>query len=147
VSSQGYGLSVDERRRLLEANAAAARFFRRELLRATGGWPLEYLKAHGAESVLSTQSRWKVGYAPRARSNLVDHLRGQGVGYATMARAGLMAWSEDGDAVDRHRDKLMLVARDRRLSAVGFVGIGPDGEARSVSPVTMIHWPANAGRR
>jgi hypothetical protein len=99
---------MDERRRLLEANAAAAWFLRRELLRATDGWPREYLKAHGAESVLSTDSRWKVGYAPRASSDLVDHLREQGVGYATMARAGLMAWSEDGDAVDRHRDKLML---------------------------------------
>ncbi|MER7243100.1 hypothetical protein [Kribbella sp. NPDC000426] len=46
-------------------------------------------------------------------------------------------------AIDRHRDKLMLVTRDRRLSPVGLVGIGPDGEARSVSPVTMIHRPSN----
>ncbi|GAA3112641.1 hypothetical protein JOF29_002787 [Kribbella aluminosa] len=38
---------------------------------------------------------------------------------------------------------LMLVARDRRLSEVGFVGIGPDGVARSVSPVSAIHRPAN----
>ena len=65
MNSQGFGLSMEERRRLLEANAAAAQFFRRELLRATDGWPLEYLKAHGAESVLSTESPWKVGYAPR----------------------------------------------------------------------------------
>jgi DNA primase len=143
VNSQGIGLSIDERRRLLAANAAAAQYFRWELLRATGGWPLEYLKAHGAESVLAVDSPWKVGYAPRTWSNLVDHLHGQGFGYGTLARAGLLAWNDHGDAIDRHRDKLMLVARDRRLSAVGFVGIGPDGHARSVSPVSAIHRPAN----
>ncbi|WP_337759741.1 hypothetical protein [Kribbella shirazensis] len=143
VGAQDLGLSVDERRRMLEANAAAVQYFRRELLRATGGWPLKYLKAHGAESVLSAASPWKVGYAPPAWSNLVEHLRGQGFGYGTMARAGLMVWNEHGQAVDRHRDKLMLVARDRRLASVGFVGIGPDGDVRSASPVTPIHRPSN----
>lgn len=144
MSSQGFGLSIDERRRrLLAANAAAAQFFRRELLRATSGWPLDYLKAHGAESVLSTESPWKVGYAPRIWSNLVDHLQEQGFGYGTLARAGLLAWNEHHDAVDRHRDKLMLVAHDRRSSAVGFVGIGPGGVARSATTVTPVHRPAN----
>lgn len=142
MSSQGFGLSIDERRRLLEANAAAVLFFRRELLRATSGWPLEYLKAHGAESVLSAESPWKVGYAPPTYSNLVDHLRKQGFGYGTLVKAGLLAWNEHGDAEDRHRDKLMLVAHDRRSSMVGFVGIGPDGTVRS-SAVTAIHRPAS----
>lgn len=143
MGTEGFGLSADERRRVLDANAAAAWFFRRELLRATGGWPLEYLRAHGAGSVLSADSVWKVGYAPRTWSGLVDHLRREGFGYATLAKAGLMAWNEVGDAVDRHRDRLMLVAHDRRLAAVGFVGIGPEGVARSVSPVTVVHRPAN----
>jgi hypothetical protein len=35
MSDQGVMMSGEERRRLLEANAAAGRFFRRELLRAT----------------------------------------------------------------------------------------------------------------
>ncbi|MFD7161461.1 hypothetical protein ACFV9C_43230 [Kribbella sp. NPDC059898] len=133
---------MDERRRMLEANAAAAQFFRRELLRATGGWPLEYLRAHGADSVLLPESPWKFGYAPRTVTNLVDHLHDQGFGFGTLARAGLLDWNEFGEATDLHRDKLMLMARDRRLSGVGFVGIGPDGVARSVSPVTAIHRPA-----
>jgi DNA primase len=136
-------MSLEERRRLLEANASAARFFRRELLRATGGWPLRYLAVNGVEQVLSTDSKWKVGYAPDTWTSLVDHLRSEGFSYATMARAGLMRWTEGGDAVDRHRDRLMLVARDHRLSPVGFVGIGDDGQARSESPVTPIHRPSN----
>lgn len=143
MDSQGFGLSIDERRRLLAANATAAQFFRRELLRATTGWPLEYLKAQGAESVLSVESPWQVGYAPQTWSRLVDHLQDQGFGYGTMVRAGLLTWGEYGDAVDLHRDKLMLVARDRRSSPVGFVGIGPDGVAESVTPVTPIHRRSN----
>ena len=143
VDSQGFGLSIDERRRLLQANAAAAQFFRRELLRATTGWPMEYLRAHGVESVLSVDSPWKVGYAPRTYSNLVDHLHKQGFGYGTLVRAGLLDWSEHGDAQDRHRDKLMLVTHDQRSSMVGFVGIGRDGVARSASPLTAIHRRSN----
>lgn len=136
------GLSIDERRRLLEANAAAAVFFRRELLRATGGWPGEYLKAHGVESVLAAGSPWRLGYAPQSWTGLADHLQEQGFGFGTLVRAGLITWTDGGEAVDRHRDQLMVVARDHRLAAVGFVGIGPDGEARSASPVTAIHRPA-----
>jgi DNA primase len=103
---------------------------------------LEYLKVHGAESMLEPDSPWRVGYAPRTWSNLVEHLQAKGFAYGTFFRAWLMDWTEHGEAIDRHRDKLMLLARDRRLSGVGFVGIGPDGDARSVSPMTAIHRPA-----
>ncbi|MEV0283486.1 hypothetical protein AB0H36_05130 [Kribbella sp. NPDC050820] len=136
-------LSLEERRRLLEANAAAARFYRRELLRATSSWPVEYLKSWGVEEVAATDSVWKVGYAPDTWTSLVDHLRGEGFGFGTLVRAGLVRWTDDGEAVDQHRDRLMLVARDGRLLPVGFVGIGPDGQARSVSPVTAVHRPSN----
>ncbi|WP_327640819.1 hypothetical protein OHB24_21225 [Kribbella sp. NBC_00482] len=143
MSSQAFGLSIDERRRLLAVNAAAAQFFRRELLRATTGWPLEYLRAYGADWVLSTESPWRVGYAPQSFSNLVDHLQEQGFGFGTMALAGLLDWSKHGDAVDLHQDKLMLVAHDRRSSPVGFVSIGSDGVAGSATTVTPVHRPSN----
>ncbi|GAA3112613.1 DNA primase [Kribbella aluminosa] len=98
MGGQDRGLSMDERRRMVEANAAAAQYFRRELLRATGGWPLEYLRAYGAESVLSPASAWRVGYAPQAWSDLVDRLQERGFSLATLARAGLLVWNEHGDA-------------------------------------------------
>ncbi|MEV0804560.1 hypothetical protein AB0I34_43185 [Kribbella sp. NPDC050281] len=134
---------MEDRRRLLEANVAAARFFRSELLRATSSWPVEYLKALGSESVLEGDSAWQVGYAPRDRRGLVEHLRVEGFGYGTLVRAGLVAWSDAGEAIDQHQDRLMLMARDHRLSPVGFIGIGRDGQARSVSPVTVLHRPSN----
>ncbi|GAB2647091.1 hypothetical protein [Kribbella swartbergensis] len=143
LSGQSFVVSSEERRRLLEANLAASRFFRRELLRATGGWPLPHLKSRGAEGVLSTESSWKIGYAPNTWTGLVDHLRAEGFGYGTLVRAGLVTWTEDGDAVDRHRDQVMLVARDQRLAPVGFVGIAQDGQAGPVTPVTAVHRPSN----
>ncbi|MFK4088790.1 hypothetical protein ACI2LF_32045 [Kribbella sp. NPDC020789] len=143
MSDQSFAVSEEERRRLLAVNMAAAKFFRRELLRASSGWPLEYLKARGAESVLTVNTDWKVGYAPDSWTRLTDHLRAEGISYATMVKAGLVEWAASGDAVDRHRDKLMLVARDHRLSPVGFVGISEDGRAASVTPVSAIHRPSN----
>jgi hypothetical protein len=128
---------------MLGANAAAARFFRRELLRATGGWPTEYLKESGIDHVLSMESTWKVGYAPDTWTSLVDHLKSQGFSHATMMRAGLMRWTADGDAIDRYRDELVLVARDHQMASAGFIGIGPEGTARSLTPATAVHRPSN----
>ncbi|TDC30986.1 hypothetical protein E1261_12065, partial [Kribbella albertanoniae] len=143
VDEVGYALSLDERRRLLEANRAAAQFFRRELLRTRSTWPASYLDARGLPHVLTVESDWKVGYAPDTCSNLTDHLRAQGFDCGTLVKAGLVEWSDQGDAVDRHRDRLMLVARDHRLSPVGFVGIDETGRAQAATPATAIHRPTN----
>jgi DNA primase len=134
-----------ERQRLMIAHLSATKFFRRELLRANTGWPLEHLKTGGAEAVLSTESTWKLGYAPDSYSRLVDHLRSRGFDFRTLIRAGLAEWTEDGQAVDQFRDQLMLLARDDRLDPVGFVGIGQGPEATfTTSPTTLIHRPSNA---
>ncbi len=143
MSDLGFAVSEEERRRLLAVNMAAAKFFRRELLRTSGGWPLEYLKARGAVSVLTVNTDWKVGYAPDSWTRLADHLRADGISHATMVKAGLVEWTAGGEAIDRHRDKLMLIARDHRLSPVGFVGISEDGRAASVTPVSAIFRPSN----
>jgi hypothetical protein len=143
VNDLGVASTPEERQRMLGANAAAARFFRRELLRATNGWPAKYLKDAGIGQVLEAGSTWKVGYAPDTWSNLVDHLQAEGFSHATMVRAGLMTWTDDGDAADRYRDQLMFVARDHRLAPTGFVGLGQDGMARSLTPDTAVHRSGN----
>ncbi|TCC36485.1 hypothetical protein [Kribbella speibonae] len=143
MNDPGFAIGMEERRRLLEANASAARFFRRELLRATGGWPLEYVKDARIEQVLSVDSTWQVGYAPPTATALVDHLRAEKFQHSTMVRAGLVAWTDDGEAVDRFQDQLVLVTRDVQLTPTGFVGIGSDGQARLLDSDTGFHQPSN----
>ena len=138
-------LSGAERRRLLEAHVAASRFFRRELLRATDNSAVEYLKDWGAGHVLTTESTWKVGYAPDSWARLVDSQRVQGFDFRTLLRAGLATETEEGHPTDQFRDRLMVLARDERLDPVGFVGIRPGSPpGYSTTPNTLIHRPSNA---
>jgi DNA primase len=137
-------LPVAERRRLLEVHRAATRFFRRELLR-TGKWPAEYLESGGARELLTTASTWTVGYAPDSRSRLVDHLRAQGFGMATVQNAGLGLLNPEGRMIDRFRDLVMFPSWNDRLETVGYFGVrrGPTPYYVS-SPATQIHRRSNA---
>ncbi len=136
-------LSGAERRRLLEVQVAASRFFRAELLRATDGLAAEHLKDWGAGHLLSSGSTWKVGYAPDSSAGLVNALRPQGYDFRILLRAGLATESEDGHPRDQFTDRLMLVARDARLDPVGFVGLAPGIPHEFVSsPTTLIHRPS-----
>jgi DNA primase len=142
VIDPGFAMSAEERSRIHAATEQASLFFRRELLRATDGWPSQFLKDRGLEAILNPGATWKIGYAPDGWSQLTDHLQKKGFGYTTQIRAGLMSWTDDGSPVDTHRDQLMLVSRDQRMNAVGFVGISRDGHARAVTPVSRVHLPS-----
>ena len=143
VIDPGFVVSKEERERLHAANYEACKFFRRELLQATGGWPLEYLRDRGLENVLTPGASWKIGYAPDSWSRLADHLQKQGFPLTTLVLAGLTSCTDDGAPIDRYRDQLMIVSRDLRLAPVGFVGIGRDGQVRSLTPATPLHRPSN----
>ena len=134
-----------ERQRLMVAHLVANKFFRKELLLANVGWPIERLRERGATEVLDTDSPWKMGYAPDSFTRLTDHLRERGFDFRTLIRAGLAEWTEEGTAVDVFRDQLMLLARDERLDPVGFVGVSQgDQPGFTPSPTTLIHRPSNA---
>ncbi|TDO58222.1 DNA primase-like protein [Kribbella sp. VKM Ac-2571] len=134
-----------ERQRMMVAHLAARTFFRMELLKQNVGWPPEQLQDRGASAVLSTESTWKIGYAPDSYTRLTDHLLQKGFDFRTLIRAGLAEWTEEGTAVDVFRDQLMILARDERLDPVGFVGIGQGAKpAFEASPTTLIHRPSNA---
>jgi hypothetical protein len=143
VVDPGFVVSQEERQRLHAANDEASKFFRRELLQATGGWPVDFLRDRGLEKVLTPGAIWKIGYAPDSWSRLTDHLQRRGFGFATLVRAGLTSWTDDGAPIDRYRDQLMIVSRDQRLAPVGFVGISRDGQVHSLTPATALHRPSN----
>ncbi|NUR29839.1 MAG: hypothetical protein HOV67_22005 [Kribbellaceae bacterium] len=146
VSSDSVNVLLSgERQRMMVATMVAARFYRRELLRANVGWPLDQIRQRGVDEVRRTDSSWQIGYAPDSFTRLTDHLREKGFDFRTLIRAGLSEWTEQGTAVDVFRDQLMLLARDERLDPVGFVGVGTGPKpAYSASPTTLIHRPSNA---
>jgi hypothetical protein len=104
---------------------------------------LEYLKEARIEHVLSVDSPWRVGFAPDTLTSLVDHLAAENFAYSTMEGAGLVNRAGGANVTDRFRDQLVLVARDAKLHPTGFIGIGRDGQAQAISPVTAIHQPSN----
>ncbi|WP_158291111.1 hypothetical protein [Kribbella sp. VKM Ac-2541] len=133
-------VSKAERRRLVEANLAASRFFRSELLRADCSWAARYLVARGARRVLTPESRWALGYAPDSWARLVDHLRSRGFEFQTLELAGLAMRTAEGQIVDRFRDQLMLMSRDERLDPVGFVGFREGSRPfYTMTAVTPVH--------
>ncbi|WP_020391718.1 hypothetical protein [Kribbella catacumbae] len=126
-----------------EAIEEAGKFFRRELLRASVGWPVQFLKERGLENTLRPGASWKIGYAPDSWSRLTDHLQKRGFDFATLVRAGLMTWTDEGAAIDRHRDRIMFISRNERLAPAGFVGIDREGQVRSLTPETPVHHSSN----
>ncbi|MEV0291147.1 hypothetical protein AB0H36_44050 [Kribbella sp. NPDC050820] len=134
-----------ERRGLLEVNRAASRFFRRELLRAKGGWAREYVVRGGAPELLALDSKWAIGYAPDAPSRLVDHLRSRGFKLETVRNAGLGVLNPEGRTVDRFRDQVMFPAWNDHLETVGFTAVrGIEKPYYATSPATAIHQRRNA---
>jgi DNA primase len=89
VLDPGFVPTQDERRRMYEAIEEAGKFFRRQLLLATGGWPSEFLQDRGLKNTLVPGASWKIGYAPDSWSRLTDHLQKRGFELATLVRAGL----------------------------------------------------------
>lgn len=129
-----------DRTLLVEAHRAAQEFYERELLRARGLWPAQYLAERRLDHVIATGGRWPIGYAPDGWSKLVDHLRSVGLDDVTLMDAGLATVTRNGYLVDRFRDRVMFAAHDERLDMVGFVGRGRGGMVRYLnSPTTSIY--------
>jgi len=126
--------------RLIDAQVAAGRFFRQQLLRSEAGWAAAHLVQRGLGHLLRASSPWMVGYAPDGWARLVDHLREEGFGDETLVTAGLASVTKSGYLVDRFRDRVMFPAWDSAQHLVGFVGRARGGRAKYLnSPNTPIY--------
>jgi DNA primase catalytic core len=127
-------------RSLIDAQIAAARFYRDQLLTAKTGWAATHLMQRGLGHVLRASSPWKVGYAPDGWSRLVDHLRRADFEDEALVNAGLASVTKSGYLVDRFRDRVMFPAWDSGEQLVGFVGRGRGSRAKYLnSPTTAIY--------
>jgi len=114
---------------LLEAHAAALRFFRRCLEGTEGTGARAYLEKRGIRP--ETVRLFELGYAPQGRDALKRALIARGFSEELLLEAGLLARREEsGESFDRFRHRLIFPIQDARGRVVGFGGRAL-GEARA----------------
>ena len=112
--------NFERKKRVLEANVEAARFFRSTLFNEEGASALSYAKKRQLDD--KTIATYGLGYAPSGWDGLLKHLTSLGFERDILAEAGLVTVSERGKMYDRFRDRLMFPIIDIRGNVIGFGG-------------------------
>lgn len=137
--AQRAGVALPERRpardddryqRLLQANEAAARFFRDILASPEGEAARGYLTKRGVEP--EAIEAFDLGLAPNRWDALKRHLAGQGYAEDDLVAAGLLTRLEDGRTRDMFRGRLMFPIRDAGARLAGFGGRALPGKDRAL---------------
>jgi DNA primase len=114
------------RESLLKMHEIAAAYFREQLMTAGGARARQQLNDRG----LTTQTieQLGVGFAPPGRDGLKSRLVQQGFSQAATIQSGLVVLRENGEVIDRFRNRLMFpISRDTG-SVIGFGGRAMDAE-------------------
>jgi DNA primase len=105
------------RSRLYAANAAAAEYFRSQLVTPDAAAARTFLGERGFDA--GAAAHFGVGYAPRGWSHLMDHLTGRGFTREELTTAGLVSQGQRG-VYDRFRGRLVWPIRDVTGQVIGF---------------------------
>lgn len=105
------------RSRLYAANAAAAEYFRGQLLSPEADTARRFLGDRGFDA--GAAAHFGVGYAPKGWSSLMDHLLGQKFSRDELVQAGLVSQGQRG-VYDRFRGRLVWPIRDVTGQVIGF---------------------------
>ena len=128
------------RKRLLDANREAARFFFKQLNSDEGRKARGYLRKRGLDD--ATIKKFGIGYAGEGWHELRDALRKQGFRDDELIQAGLCSRSSKNDGVyDFFRDRAMFPIIDVRGSVVAFSGrtLGDDTRKYVNTPDTPVY--------
>lgn len=107
------------RRRILEANREAARFYHAYLMSENGKKGLEYFLGRGLTR--KTITKFGLGMAPDAWDMLIKHLKGKGFSLTEMLDAGL-AKKGPKSYYDNFRNRVMTPIIDVRGNVIAFGG-------------------------
>jgi DNA primase len=119
-----------KRQGLAEWLDTAATWFEAELRRPGGAGARDYLSRRGLPE--TEWSRFRIGYAPAARTGLKDYLVAKGALPRELAAAGVMITPEDGgEGYDRFRDRIQFPISDNRGRVISFGGRALDPKARA----------------
>ena len=130
--------STSRRKKLLELNRDAARFFYSQLIGPDGGPAQAYVERRGIS--MTMVKNFGLGFAPDSWSALTDAMMKKGYTQQDLFEAGLMKHGRNGGGYDAFRNRLMFPVIDVRGSVIGFSGrILGDGEPKYLnSPETPV---------
>jgi DNA primase len=132
--------SAAERETLLKVHEEAAKWFREQLLSAVGARIRKYIADRGIND--ATSDAQGLGFAPPGREGLKQTLMKQGFSQATLVKAGLLVQRDDGQTIDRFRNRLMIpIGRDTgSIIAFGGRALEKDQQPKYLnSPETPIY--------
>lgn len=105
------------RSRLYAANAAAAEYFRAQLMTPEADTGRRFLGDRGFDA--GAAAHFGVGYAPKGWSHLMDHLLAEKFTRDELLQAGLVSQGQRG-VYDRFRGRLVWPIRDITGQVIGF---------------------------
>ena len=132
--------SAAERETLLNVHDVAAKWFRDQLLSTAGTRIRKYIADRGLTD--ATAVAQGLGFAPPGRESLKQALLSQGFSQATLLKAGLLVQRDEGEAIDRFRNRLMIpIGRDTgSIIAFGGRALEKDQQPKYLnSPETPIY--------
>jgi DNA primase len=151
--AQKFGMAVPEadesdearhdarlRESLLKAHEVAAAYFREQLASAQGQRARQQLNERGVTPKVG--EALGIGFAPPGRHGLKERLLGQGFAQGLLLQSGLLAQRDNGDVVDRFRNRLMVpICRDTgSIIAFGGRSMEADQQPKYLnSPETPIY--------
>jgi DNA primase len=119
-----------ERAGLSEWLELAAKWFEAQLQRPVGDAARAYLIKRDLPE--DQWARFRLGFAPAARTALKDYLIAKGAKPGELVETGLLIEPEDGGApYDRFRDRIIFPIADQRGRVISFGGRALDPEARA----------------
>lgn len=109
----------ERRKKILELNKEAARFYRDMLSRPEGQVVASYIRDKRRISP-KFSARFGLGAAPDAWDSLIRAMAEKGYGKADLLEAGLAVAGKNGGIYDKYRNRLMLPVIDVRGDVIGF---------------------------
>ena len=108
------------REALLKMHEVAAVFFREQLATPAGTRARQQLKDRGLTSEAIDQLA--IGFAPPTRESLKTRLLSQGFSASLLAQSGLVVQRDNGELIDRFRNRLMFPICRETGSVIAFGG-------------------------
>jgi DNA primase len=112
--------SQRERDSLLKAHEIAAAWFREQLAGAAGATARRQLVQRGVSAALI--DRLGIGYSPASREGLKSRLLKEGFQLETLLGSGLVLQRDEGTAVDRFRNRIIIPIHRENGAIVAFGG-------------------------